>query len=435
MDYDRLACYFRSIIMVNRCLKFFKLSFGREKPFIFVLLFLSLLVSGYIGSAQTFQDAKTLAYKGEREKARAICREILAKEFDSDVAVLMARTYAWDGKYDSTRVLISKVLSLYPTHWDALDAISDVEYWDEKYLDALKYCDILLAKDVNDEHFLFKKARILNSMGQFDESANLLESILKINPANAEVRMKLTNIRLDRMKNRIRLLYTYDFFDKNSNKDPWHMAALSYGRKTKIGTVIGRVNWAERFGTKGFQYEMDAYPTISENNYVYLNAGSSNISIFPKVRAGAEWYHSFPKAFEGSLGMRALYFTNSETYMFTGTVGKYVGNYWVSLRGYVTPGTSGNSVSGAIQARRYFTDPENYIGLKLGYGISPDDQSHGDGTSTYLTMKSQSVRVEYNHLFNRIWTINLGASLSNDEFPAIGYVRNYTLDIGVGRFF
>ncbi len=421
--------------MVNRCLKFFKLSAIREKPLIFVMLLLSLIISGYAGNAQTFQEAKDLAYKGEREKARAICREILAKEFDSDVAVLMARTYAWDGKYDSTRVLIAKVLNLYPTHWDAIDAISDAEYWDAKYADAIKYCDVLLAKDQNDEHFMFKKARILNSMGQTDESANLLESILKINPANAEVRMKLTNIRLDRMKNRIRILYTYDFFDKNSNKDPWHMAALSYGRKTKIGTVIGRVNWAERFGINGFQYEMDAYPSISENNYLYLNAGYSDISIFPKVRAGAEWYHSFPKAFEGSLGMRALYFTNSETYMFTGTVGKYVGNYWVSLRGYVTPGTSGNSVSGAIQARRYFTDPENYIGLKLGYGISPDDRSHGDGTSTYLTMKSQSVRVEYNHLFNRIWTLNLGASLSNDEFPAIGYVRNYTLDVGVGRFF
>ncbi len=416
-------------------MKLFKISPGPEKLFIFVLLFLALIVAGFFGKAQTYKEAKDLAYKGEREKARALCRIILAKEFDSDVAVLMARTFAWDGKYDSTRVVISEVLKLYPTHWDALDAISDVDYWDSKYPDALKYCDIVLSKDPNDEHFMFKKARILNSMEQYDQSVDILEAILKINPANAEARKKLSTIRLDQMKNRIRLVYTYDFFDKESGKEPWHLAALSYGRKTRIGTVIGRLNWADRFGTKGFQYEMDAYPTISENNYAYLNVGYSAISIFPKVRAGAEWYHSFPKAFEGSLGMRALYFSNSTTYMLTGTVGKYAGNYWISLRSYLIPSSIGTSVSGAIQARRYFTDPENYIGLKLGYGISPDDQSHGDGNASYLTMKSQSIRLEYNHLFNRIWTTNIGASLSNDEFPNLGYVRNYTFDIGIGRFF
>jgi YaiO family outer membrane protein len=210
---------------------------------------------------------------------------------------------------------------------------------------------------------------------------------------------------------------------------------LSYGRKTSVGTIIGRINWAERFGSKGLQYELDGYPAISENNYAYLNFGYSSLSIFPKLRAGAEWYHSFPKAFEGSLGMRALHFTNSDTYMITGTVGKYVGNYWISLRSFVSPSSTGTSVSGSIQARRYFSDPEDYIGLKLGYGISPDDRSRGDGSSTYLTMKSQSVRVEYNHIFNRIWTTNIGASVSNEEFPTIGYVVNYTFDIGIGRFF
>jgi YaiO family outer membrane protein len=392
-------------------------------------------MAGFQGRSQTYQEAKDLAYNGQRAQAREVCRKILAKEYDSDVAVLMARTFAWDGQYDSSRVVIAEVLKRYPTHWDALDAISDVQYWDKKYTEAIAYCDIALSKDAKDQHFMFKKAVLLNAKGDYDQSVGQLESILKINPANAEARKKLSDIRLDQQKNRIRLTYTYDFFEKNASKDPWHLAALSYARKASFGTIIGRLNWAERFGSKGFQYEMDAYPSISENNYLYLNLGYSDLTIFPKIRSGAEWYHSFPKAFEGSLGMRALFFTNSNTYMLTGTVGKYTGNYWISLRSFVTPTSDGTSISGSIQARRYFSDPENYLGLRLGYGVSPDDRSYGDGSASYLKLKSQSVRGEFNHLFNKIWTLNIGASLSHEEFAAVGYVLNYSFDFGIGRSF
>jgi YaiO family outer membrane protein len=400
-----------------------------------VLLLVVLLLAGFQGRGQTYQDAKDLAYNGQREQAREVCRKILAKDFDSDVAVLMARTFAWDGQYDSTRVLIAEVLKRYPNHWDALDAISDVQYWDKKFPEAIGYCNIALAKDPKDQHFMLKKAILLNAMGDYNQSVGQLESLLKIYPANAEARNKLADIRLDQLKNRIRLAYTYDFFEKNSNRDPWQLAALSYARKTSFGTLLGRVNWAERFGSKGFQYEMDAYPHLSENNYLYLNLGYSNLPIFPKIRSGAEWYHSFPKAFEGSLGMRALFFTNSDTYMLTGTVGKYTGNFWFSLRSYVTPSSNGTSVSGSIQARRYFADPETYLGLRLGYGVSPDDRSYGDGSSSYLKLKSQSARVELNHLISKVWTINIGASLSREEFPALGYVLNYSFDFGIGRSF
>jgi YaiO family outer membrane protein len=105
------------------------------------------------------------------------------------------------------------------------------------------------------------------------------------------------------------------------------------------------------------------------------------------------------------------------------------------LRAYVTPTSTKTSASASIQARRYFSDPENYIGLKLGYGISPDDRRYGDRSSDYLTFKSQSVKLEYNHIFNKIWTTNIGATLSNEEYPVVGSVAHYSFEIGIGRFF
>lgn len=404
---------------------------GYKKLFVLA----ALVLSGIAGRGQTYQEARALAFKGEHEKARALCRAILAKDFDSDVAVLMARTYAWDGRYDSARVWTSAVLKRVPANRDALDAASDVEYWDKQYPTAIRYCDEALGKDVNDEHFLLKKARILHSMGSDQQSMELLESLLERHPANAEARSRLSGIRQDHIANRIRVAYTYDFFEKKLNQDPWQLAAISYGRKTAIGTLIGRVNRAERFGQTGYQFEMDAYPGITENNYAYLNAGYSNATIFPQTRFGAEWYHSFPKAFEGSLGMRALYFTGSGTYMLTGSVGKYSGNYWISLRSFVIPSSTGTTASGSLQMRRYFSDPENYVGVRVGYGISPDERSYGDGSSTYLTLKSQSVRFEYNHLFKKAWLLNLAASLANEEYPVTGYALHYTLELAIGKYF
>ena len=421
--------------MIIRRKNFLQLFRGTGNPIKLLGPLLVLMITGFDLQAQTIQEAKDQAYGGNREKARSICRTILAKNFDSEVAVLMARTYAWDGNYDSTKIVISQILRTNPEHWDALDCLSDVQFWEEKYKEAIETCNIILTKNAIDEQFLFKKAKILNAMGLYDQAAKQLIKLLKSHPANAEARNKLSTIRADLRRNYVRLAYSYDSFEKNSKQDPWHLVALSYGRKTKVGTVIGRVNWAERFGSKGVQYEVDGYPHFSENNYAYLNVGYSNLTIFPKIRTGAEWYHSFPKAFEGSLGMRALFFSNSDTYMLTGTVGKYTGNYWFSFRSYLIPSSSGTSVSGSIQTRRYFADAEDYIGLRIGYGISPDDRNYGNGSSSYLTLKSQSVRIEYNHLFTGMWTANFGISLSHQQFPVIGYVRNYSFDFGIGRFF
>ena len=388
-------------------------------------------------SAQSYDEARNLAFNGDRAKARQLCRAILAKGFDSDVALLLGRTYAWDGKYDSTRIVLNEVLSRNPNNMDALDAFVDVEYWSENYDKAIEYCDLALKKAPYSEDFLLKKARILHSNDKYKEAVATLEDFIQKYPGQAEVLKKLQEYRPDVMKNKLKISYTLDIFDKDFNRDPWQMTSFSYGRKTKLGSVIARVNMAQRFGDTGFQYELDAYPKISENNYLYLNYGFSKSSVFPENRFGVELYHNFPKSFEGSIGMRQLYFSSSNVSIFTATLGKYISNYWISLRSYVTPGSDGTSVSGQLQARRYFSDPENYIGLRLGYGVSPDDnQSLVDiNAKSRLTLKTRSIRMEYNHIINRIWILNGGATWGNEELIPGTYSGYYSFDISIARLF
>ena len=366
-----------------------------------LIVFLLITAGSYKILAQTFEEARHLAFSGQHDKARQVCKALLSKEYNTDVAILLARAYAWDAMTDSTRIILNEVLVHSPENSDALDAYADAEYWAKNYEKAIEY----------------------------------IERLIRLNPANAEALNKLQKFRLDVLKNTFRLTYTIDLFDKAFSRDPWQIAALSYGRKTKLGSVIARVNLADRYGSRGFQGEIDAYPKISENNYGYLNYGFSNGQVFPKNRMGAEWYHNFPKSFEGSLGMRILQFETSHVNIYTATLGKYVGNYWISLRSFVTPGTDGTSVSGFLMARRYFSDPENYLGLRLGYGVSPDDNRNLINSDQRLALKTQSVRVEFNHSINHVWIINAGAIWSNEERSTGNFSGYYTFDIGISRLF
>jgi YaiO family outer membrane protein len=406
------------------------------QPF-FIMVILVMNGLFFNVSAQSYQDARNLALSGERAKARQLCRTILAKGFDSDVALLLGRTYAWDGKYDSTRIVLNEVLARNPNNIEALDAFADVEYWSENYTKAIEYCNLALKKNPKDEDILFKKAKILHSSEKYEEAVVSLEELISIDGSNAGALKKLQEFRLDVMKNRIRLNYTIDHFDKSFNRDPWQVVALSYGRKTKLGTVIARVNMAKRFGDTGFQYEMDAYPKISENNYGYLNYGFSQSTAFPENRLGVEWYHNFPKSFEGSAGMRTLFFSSSDVTIYTASLGKYFSNYWISLRSYITPGSTGTSVSGQLQMRRYFSDPENYVGLRLGYGVSPDDNQNlvNVDSSSRLKLKTRSVRLEFNHLINHVWIINPAVAWGNEELPSGSNPSYYTFDISITRLF
>ncbi len=401
------------------------------------LLMATIVVAGLFSglAAQTYDEARNFAFNGERAKARSICKQILLEGFNSDVALLMGRTYAWDGLYDSARVVFNEVLVQKPGNMEAYDALSDVEYWSENYDKAVEYCDAAIQNDPKDISFVLKKARILYTSEAYEKAVKVLEDYLLKKPGQEEFIRKLRDYRLDLMKNKIKINYTVDFFDKEYNRDPWQIAALSYSRKTKLGSVIARANYANRFGNKGFQYEIDAYPKFTENSYVYLNYGFSGNSLFPKNRYGLEWYQNLPKAFEASLGMRLLQFSDSYVDIYTATIGKYAGNYWFSLRSYVTPDTTGTSVSGSLHVRRYFSDPENYVGLKMGYGVSPDENRDILDSAQRLDLKKGSVRLDYNHIVNRRLILNAGVEWGSEEIRTDSMAGYYTLDASIAWLF
>jgi YaiO family outer membrane protein len=178
----------------------------------------------------------------------------------------------------------------------------------------------------------------------------------------------------------------FTYVDFHGDIDPWRLASLSLGRSTSGGSAIGRVNYANRFATSGIQVEADAYPKLGAKSYAYLNAGYSSADIFPEWRLGGELFRSLPGAWEGSVGFRQLRFGGAPVTLITGSVGKYVGNYWAAVRPFFHFQRSGTSASAGLTARRYFADADHFIGTRAEYGSAPSDKITPDQlarTSSY----------------------------------------------------
>ncbi|MBP7497033.1 MAG: YaiO family outer membrane beta-barrel protein [Bacteroidales bacterium] len=391
-------------------------------------------VTDTIDVDKVFEQARQLAFTGKKAEARGLCRLILKKSPDyADVRVLLARTYSWDGIYDSARVELKDLIQR-KFYADAILALIDVEIWDDKPDSALFYCDLGLLYEPNNEEILIKKAKILIKKEQENEAKTILRQVLdNVNPASTEAEKLLFDIKTAKLLNRIDLGWANEYFDetnlfKANYLRNWNVYTLGYSHRFK---KIGLVQFRGNLGTMNEdpqinkQFEINAYPSISKNNYLYLGYGySPEDNHFPRHYFGAELYQKLPKAFEASLGFRLLKFYGSEgvsnTLIFTGSIGKYIGNYWFSLRPYITPDANKlseyklNRISTSLYftVRRYFATSDDYLSLTVGGGVSPTKYTYFENLQHNRRM---AVTLGYSHIFNKRYYITTSIGIYREQ--------------------
>lgn len=359
-----------------------------------ILLFLLLASQVFLGRAQEipvrqnndelFQTARATAFAGEREKAREICLKILENNpAYHDAAVLFGRTLAWDRNYDSARVVLNGVLQKRPGYRDAIDALADIEMWTGNLREAIRLCNIGLSFSENDKGLLLKKARAQARLGDIDAARITLDQLFEIDPMNEEGLKLLKSLEIISFltfSERDYLLADYSGdYHRTPYKRRFHSAGLGYGKRMGFGPLIGRINLGQTWANDApyeekpsIQFEIESYPKLSASNYLFVNYAYALGKSFPLHRGGLELFQKLPRKFEGSLGLRYLYWNNN-FFFYTGSLGKYYRNYWFSFRPYLIPKEGGISRSYFFTARRYFKLADDFIGLTVGTGISPDD--------------------------------------------------------------
>ncbi|WP_411274868.1 YaiO family outer membrane beta-barrel protein [Daejeonella sp.] len=383
-------------------------------------------------SDQLFEQGRNEAFeKKNYPRAIALAKLALVKSPDyADIRIFLGRLYTWSNKPDSARAEFSRVITENPNYEDVYLAYGSLEFWEKHPGTALPLANKGLEINPRSEDLLLLKARILRDLNEVKEANETLNELLVINPKNTIARNLSIQDGGFGSRNKVGISYDYVSFNKQFDQ-PWHLASIDYGRQTAIGSITGRLNYANRFQTNATQFELDLYPRISKVFYAYMNAAVSNDSgVFPKFRTGFSLYANLPAAFEAEAGFRMLDF-GDQTWIYTASIGKYYKNYWFNLRTFLTPSNSSVSQSLALSVRYYFGGVDDYLSFGAGSGLSPDNQRNTllyNNGNTYK-LKSNNLSVGLRKSFNTSNIIGLRASYENQEY--LKDTRGNQVELGV----
>jgi YaiO family outer membrane protein len=404
-----------------------------KKWFFSLAIFLMFSTQSYaqISVDSLFMEARRYAFKGQYPPAIELCKQIAnQKPGYIEPQILLTRIYAWSKQYDSARVILHNILKLNNKEYDILNVAISVESWSGNLDEAIKYCQKAEEIYPDSLNFTISKAQFLVQLKKYDEALIVTKKAKLSHPDNQRINKLLYEIKVGSAKNSLAFYYNLDVFEANS-PSPWHLGAIQYSRVTKPGSLLARLNYADRFGNTGWQLESDFYPRFSAKNYAYLNIGYSDAVIFPKFRFGAEVYQKLPANFEASLGLRYLNFSESKVTIYTAYIGKYVGNYWFSLRSFVTPSKSKTSVTGIFLARKYFSNPANYLSFQLSYGISPDDKQKLLSNDTIFNQQSFKTALYLNRRITEFCTANISFGYERTELTPSSFRNVFSPGISI----
>lgn len=236
------------------------------------------------------------------------------------------------------------------------------------------------------------------------------------------------NLILKRNTNVVQAFYSLDCFDNNA---PQHLAYLGYSFDVGKNTLSLRANYANRFQKNDLLLESDFYLKLNNKSYMYFNYGYAfNADLFPRHRAGYEYYMPLKNKMEASVGARYMKYISSNVFIATAHLEKYMGNHWVSFRPFFVMQTSGKSFTLLANYRFYGKNPLNYWGLELTYGNSPDDNRQMMENGKFNNLKAYKLKLEKNFMLNSISDVHIGIGYTREEYISSIFRNRYLIELG-----
>lgn len=383
------------------------------------------------GSDELFKAARVAAFdEKNNNKAMQLSKQALLQSPEyADVQVFLGRLYSWNKQYDSAVHHYRQVLTYAPVNEDVHIAYADLEYWNKNYDKGLLICNQGLSANPASAELLLRKAKILIALKQRKAALAIINQLLLSDKKNSEALTLALSLKDAGAINNIHINYDYSHFDKQIQQ-PWHLASIGYSRNTNRGSLFAKINYANYFGRSGWQGELEGYPKINKTFYSYINiAYSPGETVFPKFRAGFSLFANLNKAFEAEAGLRYLNF-GSSTNVYTFYIGKYYQNLLFGARTYITPGSGGATQSYNLLARYYLKGVENYIGVSVGSGISPDDRATSLQYNTKNKFTTRQASASFNHSLDKLNIIAVKAGWLRQQNETSESLNQLTFSVG-----
>lgn len=308
----------------------------------------------------------------------------------------------------------SELLSAYQTDTIARNQVINLQTQRKNYTAALKHIDTALNNDQDKETLLLKKIEVTQLMGNAHEAYQISKTAAASIPESKKIKLINDELFLLSRQNQIGINYAFTAISPSSQQR-WNVYGLSYIRSEEFGTLVGRVNYADRNNVTGYQFEIEAYPT-HHKSYSYINMAYANAIVFPKFRFSYSYFLPF-KTWETEVGLRYLNNVEDNFLGFTAALGKYFGPYWLNLKTFVTPNDKKLANSYVLSGRYYLNgSSDDYFTVIAGYGFSPDDRGRNFEIDNRLNMEAIRFTIGYQRTLWRTNVLGIFGTYNNQKY-------------------
>jgi len=337
-----------------------------------------------------------------------------------DFQLFLGRAYQLSESIDSARYYYKRVVEKNPKYEDAYTYWSQLEVNAKNYPEATNVTDQALALYPENKAFHFRKLAIYELQKEDDKAYDYLKTMDKQFPNDTDIKQRLFLLDKKNNNDRVGLNYSITFFDRNG-VGPWNLGSVQYIRERKWGSLIGRVNYANRLSFKtsiadGLQYEAESYFFTGKKAYSYIGAAYSDDLVFPKWRVGYSFYYNFNDGWEADLGGRYTKTVDENLTAIVAGVGKYIGSYWLNLRTFLQNQDSKVYPAFTLTSRYYFGSRFDYATVIMGYGTSPDERSVLGQLEQRIAMDSYRIGVGYYRVLWQNYLAGIQVNYNNQEY-------------------
>ncbi|MBT0810218.1 YaiO family outer membrane beta-barrel protein [Litoribacter ruber] len=349
-------------------------------------------------SLEDFQKGSYDLVIKQSHKAIAVAPDYL------DFHLLLGRSYLMKDNYDSARYYLSHVVEKNEAYIEAFQFLIDTELRSGNYDQAGGVAEKAIDIHPGEKIFYRKKIASLQLQEREKEEKAFLASSLEKFPNDPDFRQRLYFLETKNKTDRVGVNYSITTFDRE-NVGPWHLVGAQYVRERDWGSLIGRVNYADRMSagesiTTGYQFELESYVFMGKNGYSHISGAYSNSIVFPSVRAAYSYYHNFRNGWETEVGARYVEMAGRNFRSGIVGVGKYFGSFWLNGRTFIQ--NEGTQFFPAFQltSRYYFDSRFDYLNFIVGYGTSPDERATLNQFESRVAMDSYRTGIGYFRLWN-----------------------------------
>jgi len=293
-----------------------------------------------------------------------------------DIRLLQIRNYWAIGNFSAADKDLYFLLENAPNYEGLNDLVLQrINRFDDKH-QALDFINRVEKIYPGEMSLQVKKAQIYSEMKQPKEARTLAMDLLRREDLTSGDRYLLATILRETITNEIGINYQYiGFSDDYTVSDPWHSVSGEFQHNFGRTATLARATYSERGSSNGTLYELEAYPVLTKKLYTFINVGFSNGELFPDMRGSLSVFYNFARIFEGEIGGRVQKYNEDSFY--TGILGLtlYHQKFYFNARTFLGPVVNDQMVQNYQgNVRYYYSDPDNYIFLRIGNGISPDER-------------------------------------------------------------